>query len=253
MARRGKKQAEHENHERWLITYSDLITLLLVFFVIMYSMSKVDDNKYEILARSLNLQFKSSDSLLEMNSGLSGTMSPTYADGDKRQTEETNRQANIDKEEYDKKEQELADFKDKIETYIQDNKLESDIVVTDTTRGITITLSDVFLFDTGKADLKPPAFDIMDNLATLLPGLNAKVAIEGHTDNVPIRTGSYYKDNWELSVQRSLSVIRYLTGKVKLNEKNFIATGYGDTMPKVENDTPENRAKNRRVEVTILR
>lgn len=252
MARRGKKQEEHENSERWLITYSDLITLLLIFFVVMYSMSQVDVAKYDVLARSLNLQFNKSDSILEMNSGLSGTMNPTVSDGALNQ-HGSKPQDNIDIADKEKKEKELSDFKYKIDSYIQENKLESQIAIADTTRGITITMNDMFLFDTGKADLKPPAFDIMDKLATLLPELNSKVAIEGHTDNVPFLTGSYYKDNWELSIQRSLSVLRYLTGKVQLNEKNFIATGYADTMPKVENDSAENRAKNRRVEITILR
>jgi chemotaxis protein MotB len=241
MARRGKKPEIPENHERWLITYADLITLLLVFFIIMYSMSQVDQSKYESLSRSLNLQFNKADSILEMNSGLSGIMNPTMSNAIDGNLDQKN------------EEKELTEFKEQIDTYIKEHNLETEVTVADTTRGITITLNDVFLFDLGKAELKPPAFDIMNHLATLLPELDAKVAIEGHTDNVPMKTGSYYKDNWELSLQRSLSVLRYLTGKVNMDENKFIVTGYADTMPKVDNDTPENRAKNRRVEITILR
>lgn len=241
MARRGKKQEAPENHERWLITYADLITLLLVFFIIMYSMSQVDQSKYESLSQSLNLQFNKADSILEMNSGLTDGMNPSMSNGIEGKLSQEN------------EEQKLEEFKNQIDTYIQEHELDTEVTVEDTKRGITITMNDVFLFDLGKADLKPPAFDIMDHLATLLPELDAKVAIEGHTDNVPMKTGSYYKDNWELSLQRSLSVLRYLTGKVNMDDNKFIVTGYADTMPKVPNDTPENRAKNRRVEITILR
>jgi chemotaxis protein MotB len=249
MARRGKRREEHVNHERWLITYADLITLLLVFFIIMYAMSKVDVSKFEVLSRALQLQFRQADSLLPRNQGMVGKMSPAIQEQDQSQTEQIMRH----QQEQDKKEKELHDFKSKIETYIQENKLQTQISVADVPKGIAITLNDVFLFDLGRADLKPPAYDILNRLATLLPTLDAKVAIEGHTDNIPVNTGSIYRDNWGLSSERALSVLRYLTGKAGLNDKNFVAAGYADTMPKAPNDTPENRSKNRRVEITILR
>jgi len=250
MARKGRKKAEeHGNHERWLITYSDLITLLLVFFVIMYAMSKVDVSKFEVLSRALQMQFRQADSLLPKNNGYVGNMSREVAEDEEKRTTDVQRQ----QEEKDQKEKELHEFKDKIESYIKENDLQSQITVADTPKGIAITLNDVFLFDLGKADLKPPAYDILNRLATLLPTLNTKVAIEGHTDNIPVNTGSIYRDNWGLSSERALSVLRYLTGKAGLADNTFVATGYADTVPKAPNDTPENRAKNRRVEITILR
>jgi len=259
MARRGKKEEAHENHERWLITYSDLITLLLVFFVIMYSMSKIDVSKYEVLAQALQLEFRKADSLLQQNPGVSGQMSRTNKNADENETEDI-LQNNLDKdkefeftEEQKQREKELQEFKEKIETYVKEHQLEAQIVVANTQRGIAITLDDAFLFDLGRADLKPPAFDILNRLATLLPSLNAKVAIEGHTDNIPVNTGSLYRDNWGLSSMRALSVLRYLTEVAGLSDKNFVTSGYADTVPKASNDTPEDRAKNRRVEITILR
>lgn len=247
MSRRGRNKAETPvNHERWLITYADLITLLLVFFVIMYSMSKIDSAKYDSLAKALQLQFNSADSILPQNDGLVGDMKPIVVEPtpvpDQELAEKT------------RKERELQEFKEKLDTYIQANGLESQITVADTEKGIAMTLNDLFLFDLGKADLKAPAYEVLNQLATMLMTLeNTKVSIEGHTDNLPVMTGSIFKDNWGLSSERALSVLRYLTAKAGLDEKNFIAAGYADTMPKVDNDTPEHRAQNRRVEITILR
>ncbi|WP_442602663.1 flagellar motor protein MotB [Paenibacillus sp. KN14-4R] len=249
MRRNKKRSGEHENHERWLITYADLITLLLVFFIIMYAMSKVDVSKYDVLASALQHQFKQAETFLPKNNGIAGKMSTTNSNDDKKQTNQQEKK----NQENEKKEKELQEFKQKIDTYIAEHQLEAQINVTNTNRGVSITLDDVFLFNSGQAVLKPPAFDILNKLATLLPGLNSKVAIEGHTDNVPVATGSIFHDNWGLSSERALNVLRYLTEKHKLDPTQFIATGFADTVPKADNDTPENRSKNRRVEITILR
>lgn len=245
MARKRKRQESHENHERWLITYADLITLLLIFFVIMYAMSKIDTAKYEVLAQALRLEFKKADTMMPQNSGLIGRVDP----GKGKEGDKTNKDVN-DKE---KKEQELQDLLKVVNEYIKENQLEDQVHVADTPRGIAITLNDLFLFDLGKADLKPAAFPVLDKLASLFPTLHAKISIEGHTDNLPLSTGSVYRDNWGLSNARSLSVLRYFIYNAHLDEANFISTGYADTMPVAPNDTEENRQKNRRVEIVVLR
>ncbi|SEC35345.1 flagellar motor protein MotB [Paenibacillus sp. GP183] len=258
---RKKKHEEHINHERWLITYADLITLLLVFFIIMYAMSKIDTEKYTILAQSLNLQFTKGDSIIPKGNGISGQITPTNGDG-KTEGHGTSNQdlsnlnnVSIDKEKQDKdkKEKELQDLLQKINTYIVEQNLQTQLSAVNTDRGIAITLNDLFLFDLGKADLKPASFPILQKLATLFPTLNSTISIEGHTDNLPLNTGSPLIDNWGLSGARSLSVLRYFKNKAGLDDRKFISTGYGDTKPKVTNDTAENRAKNRRVEIIVLR
>ncbi|MCR8644997.1 OmpA family protein [Paenibacillus sp. N1-5-1-14] len=253
MRRNKKKAEEHVNHERWLITYADLITLLLVFFIIMYAMSKVDVSKYDVLASALQHQFKQAETFLPKNNGIAGKMSNTNSNQDQKQTDQMDQKNDKDKAEHEKKEKELQEFKNKIDTYISEHQLDALINVADTKRGIAITLDDVFLFNSGQAVLKPPAFDILNKLATLLPGLKNKVSIEGHTDSVPVATGSVFRDNWGLSSERALNVLRYLTQKNNLNPTQFVATGYADTVPKTDNDTAENRSKNRRVEIIILR
>jgi chemotaxis protein MotB len=258
MARRNKKHEEHENHERWLITYADLITLLLIFFVIMYSMSKIDMAKYTELSRSLAFQFKKSDTI--MPQGTKGIADP--GDGtvgndvsqnpDKQDPAEKIKQEQLDEQKKQQRDQELKDLMKKIEQYINDNKLKTQVSVKDTARGIAITLNDLFLFDSGKADLKPASIPILEKLSTLFPTLKAPISIEGHTDNQPLSTGSVYKDNDGLAAARSLSVKRVFDKIPGLHGK-LIGTFYGDSKPIAPNDTPANMQKNRRVEIIVLR
>lgn len=254
VARRNKKHAVHENHERWLITYSDLITLLLIFFVIMYAMSKVDTEKYAVLAQTLNMQFQKAESIVPNGEGLIGNANPSHGkDGD---TKKDNPAALMKSEEElkrEQREQSLQDLMQKVNQYISENNLQAQVSVADTQRGIAVTLNDLFLFDLGKADLKAPAYPILEKLASLIPTLNTKVSIDGHTDNLPLATGSLYKDNWGLSQARSLSVLRYFTTAAGLQDKTFVSSAYADTMPVAPNTSEENRAKNRRVEIVVLR
>jgi chemotaxis protein MotB len=257
MSRRGKKHEEHVNHERWLLTYSDLITLLLIFFIIMYSMSKIDVQKYAIMAKVLNLQFSKADSILQKGQGVSGQITPKAGESKTATEQEEHAKANIDdkkeQNEQEKKEKELQDLLQKINAYIKDQNLEAQVSATNTPRGIAVTLNDLFLFDLGKPDLKTASYPILQKLASLFPTLNSTISIEGHTDNLPLSPGSPYVDNWGLSTARSLSVLRFFKNTAGLDDRKFISTGYGDTKPKVANDTSENRSKNRRVEIIVLR
>ncbi|MDF2938415.1 MAG: flagellar motor protein [Paenibacillaceae bacterium] len=246
-----KKGSTPENHERWLITYSDLITLLLIFFIVMYSMSKVDTAKYEMLAESLHLQFAKGDTILEKHDGPAGgmkqgehpsptpTLSPSPSPSGASAQEE--------------RERELQDLLSKVNQYIKENDLQAQVTTGDVQRGVVIKLNDMVLFDLGKADLKPASLPILDKLGSLFRSLDTKVSIEGHTDNLPLQTGSLYKDNWGLSQARSVSVVRYLLSTPGMNDKMFVSSAYADTMPVASNDNEENRAKNRRVEIVVLR
>lgn len=249
--RRKKKQAGHPNHERWLLSYADFITLVLIFFIIMYAMSKIDVQKYEILAQSLKMEFMKADSIMPQGQGLMGSVNPSMG-GEENKTEQED-QAKLEKEARELREKQLEDLLQKVQTYIQDNNLQGQVSAANTTRGVAVTLNDLFLFDLGKADLKQGAFPLLNQLASLLPTLNATISIEGHTDDLPLSTGSVYKDNWGLSQARSLSVLRYFIYNAQLDPKKFISTSYADTRPVAENNSDENRAKNRRVEIVVLR
>lgn len=140
-----------------------------------------------------------------------------------------------------------------ITQYVKDNNLGEQIFVADKPQGIAITLSDRFLFDTGRAELKPPAFPALRQLSGLFRGIGATISIEGHTDNVPVTPGSVYRDNWELSGARAMSVLRFFLDNEGLSPEHFQYAGYADTRPAYDNTTPEGRQRNRRVELIVLR
>ena len=263
---RQRRQNRSDAKDRWMITYADLITLLLIFFVIMFAMSRLDIEKYETITQSLQLTFKSGDSLLEKGHGILGSgdpysqVSPPATSG---QDDQGNKSSNdnaatpapmTERElAFRKQEEELLSLMNMIQQYIKDNKLEDQIRISDLPKGISITLSDRFLFDVGRADLKQDSAKTLSKLASLFRSLNTIISIEGHTDSVPVGEASKFKDNWELSGARALSVLRYFIDQAKLSPDGFQYAGYADTRPAGDNNTAEGRQKNRRVEITVLR
>ncbi|MCQ6563595.1 OmpA/MotB family protein [Paenibacillus mendelii] len=252
--RRSGRSEAPESHDRWLITYADLITLLMIFFVILYAMSQLDMKKYEVLAQSLTFEFRKADSILEEGSGLTGALDkaqqPKPADTSGKVTDPDEERRKAEKVQM---ERELQDLLRVIQSYIKDNHLESLVFVADTPKGIAIRLSDQFLFDLGKADLKTNSKPVLNKLASLFKQLDNTISIEGHTDNLPIQEGGEFQDNWGLSAGRSLSVLRYFVDGAKIDPTKFEIAGYGDTRPVAPNTTEANRQKNRRVEITVMR
>ncbi len=247
--RRGQRgQGSTEQHERWLITYADLITLLLIFFVILYSISQLDLQKYTQLADQLHLQFESHDGVLEGHRGIAGDLKP----GDNEGPDHGEGQLS-EAELAAQREEGLQSLFKVIQSYVAEHGLEDSIQVVDRPEGIAITLKDLFLFDLGKAELKPASEPLLTQLASLFPQLDTKISIEGHTDDIPLATGSLYVDNWGLSAARALSVLRYFIDDADLDPNQFIIAGYADTEPIATNDTEANRQKNRRVEIVVLR
>lgn len=274
---RRHRKINNDTKDRWLITYADLITLLLIFFVVMYAMSRLDVEKYDVVTQSLQLTFKNGDSLIEKGTGILGTedrfdfKNPPPDQGTDQngstgenggigaQDEEADNEDILQKPlterelAFRKQEEELQSLMNRIQTYVKSNQLEDQIHVTDLPKGISITLSDRFLFDTGKAELKDDSSKTLSKLASLFSELDTAISIEGHTDSYPIVRASTYKDNWELSGERALSVLRYFIDKEQLDPNGFQYAGYADTRPAADNSTAEGRSKNRRVEITVLR
>ncbi|OME97039.1 flagellar motor protein [Paenibacillus amylolyticus] len=276
MSRRSKRRGKREtidHRDRWMITYADLITLLLIFFVIMYAMSNLDSGKYDVVTQSLQNTFNASDSILELGEGLGEKPGQTItetppsevqgedpsdgegspSDSGTATPDNDNKPLTEREEQFRSQEQELQNLFNVITQYIEDNKLENQIFVADKPQGLSITLSDRFLFDQGQAALKGDAAPTLTKLASLFRDLNTVVSIEGHTDNIPVGANSTYKDNWELSGERALSVLRFFLDTEKLNPDGFQYAGYADTRPTGDNTTAAGRQKNRRVEITVLR
>ncbi|OMD41487.1 flagellar motor protein MotB [Paenibacillus sp. RS8] len=268
--RRKRRVETRESRDRWMITYADLITLLLIFFVILYAMSSLDTDKYNIVTGSLSETFKSGSTVLDGGNGILDAGKTTESrqnsvdgnggnaaatarpnDGSAEQTE--NEAPSARELAFREQEAKLAELMGVITQYVEANNLGEQIFVADKPQGIEITLSDRFLFDAGKANLKSPAFPALQQLSGLFKDIGAKISIEGHTDNTPVSSASNYNDNWELSGARALSVLRFFLDHEGLNPDNFQYAGYADTQPTAENISAAGKQKNRRVEIIVLR
>jgi chemotaxis protein MotB len=226
-----------------LITYSDLITLLMIFFVILYAMSKIDVYKFLHLSASLSKALYNQNQIQLNGLGTTGLIaqeptgppSPEYRKSAAEVAEE----------------QQLAQIKLQLESYIRQQGVAGQVVVEEKPRGLLISLRDAVLFDTGKADLKPEAKKLLDGLLPFLTQVDNPLSIEGHTDNRPIHTAEF-PSNWELSTARALTVLEYLQAH-GVDPRRLSATGYGEWRPVAPNNTEAGQALNRRVNITIER
>lgn len=231
--RRRKKPEEHDNLERWLITYADLITLLLAFFIMMYTFSKQDTQKYREVTGHLKTIFAGGPPVGAHGGALASvpfdiSLAPRGSTKDvKERLEQEIDRAEANGDEVYKKMSVISDE-----------------------RGIVIRILDEAFFDPGKADLKQGAKKTLDRLAPVISAASNPVRVEGHTDNIPIAT-SEFRSNWELSVRRATEVIRYLIERHELSPGRISAVGYAEYHPVVPNTTPENRSRNRRIEIIV--
>jgi chemotaxis protein MotB len=218
---------------RWLLTYADMITLLMAVFIMMYSMSVVSMEKFNQAAAGLRAEFGGKAS--SQAGGASARPHPDLMDTDLPALED-----------------DLQSVRQQLEEYIKENELEEVIRTSHEGRGLVITLvSDNLLFPVGEATLRAPALSILDKIARLLQDIPNLVVIEGHTCILPIRT-ERYPSNWELSAARACAVVRYLAEQWHIDPVRMAATGYGESRPVQPNDSEEGRALNRRVEIVIL-
>lgn len=217
-----------------MTTFTDMTMLILVFFILLFSMSKIDVEKFKAIADSYkNYQ------LLDFY--------PSIIPNDTPSTEEDPNNQEKGKGE---QEQSLDKLYQSIQNYLEENDLGDVIAANRTETGVVLVLQEQVLFETGKAEITGGSNAFLDEVGKLLKNIPNMVKVEGHTDDRPITTYRY-PSNWELSTARASSVIRYFVEKHNLDSSRFIAIGYGETRPVVPNDKPENLQKNRRVEIVI--
>lgn len=256
MARGGRRKKHEEGEgasERWLITYSDLITLLMIFFILMYTMSKVDANKYAAVANSLSMVLSGQAmSVLD-------TQGPSLIEGLSGQDVPQNQGEATEQAQLEEVKQLITDFvasKDKEasqgDTAGNTTKLSEYIIVYEQERGLVISFKDALLFHSGSDQLTPLAQEIIMEVGKSLASLPNYIRVEGHTDNLPINT-SKFASNWELSVMRSATVVHVLTEQAHLDPDRLAIIGYGQHRPLVENVDEKSRAVNRRVDIVILK
>ena len=245
---RKKSEQEHENSERWLLTYADLITLLLAFFITMYSMSKVDAKKFGAVQVALHGVLHGGSSPFEGRQ-------PGMPTDDKRQSLLTPNALKVLQERLGKTVQAKKDAD-------KPSAAKGDSVKTDAIknlkismsmdeRGLVIRVMENAFFETGKADLTPAARSALDAIAAVIQGVTNYIRVEGHTDNIPIHNQEF-PSNWELSTARATKVVRYFLDNYDFHPDRISASGYAEYRPLTVNDTTEDRAKNRRVDIVIL-
>jgi chemotaxis protein MotB len=245
MARQSRRIHE-ENHDRWLISYADFITLLFALFVVLYAMSKVDEGKYKVLGNSLNFAFGS------LSVGKAGADPALSAASE----QELLLKSLVDKRNARMAEQ-LRKQNEAMQTLVKNlNQVMAPLVkselvnVTQTPRGVVVEINASALFEQGEAELQRNAARTLSAVAEVLePGTQA-IEVEGHTDDIPIYTPQF-PSNWELSAARASSVVRLFIDEGVTAER-LRAVGLASYRPIGSNDTPEGRARNRRVTVTIL-
>ena len=252
MARRRHYQKPEEDHpdETWLIPYSDILTLLLALFIVLFASAQVDQKKFEQIRMAFSDAFSGNVSFFE-----GSKPTPQITDTPQKASpmepitpgQETKEQA------FMQESAQLAQAKQMLDRYIRENGLTDQLDTVLGNDGLMIVIKDTALYHSGSAELLPESQRFAAEIAKMLVPLTQRVTISGHTDNVPINTAEF-PTNWDLSSKRALNFMKYLLAKEpSLQPTRFNATGFGEYHPVIANDSEDGRAKNRRVEVLIMR
>lgn len=249
MARNKKPEEPKAGAPEWMATYSDLVTLLFCFFVLLFAMSKTDPAKLMAISQSLGqtisvIDWGAGDSILDSISNGIMEMPPVTKAGEDNKDDKDDAGKDISDA--------LKKMADDFITYFPQDSSSQTVEVEATEQSIKLSFGDM-LFDSGSDQLKPAAIDILSIVAeSLLEYPEYDVYIEGHTDNRPIGTARF-PDNWALSSARAQSVGRFFINEFNMNPKSITTIGYGEYRPLDTNDTPEGRQRNRRVEIRIVK
>ena len=215
-------QFEGHDKDRYLITYADLITLLLGLFIILYTISNIDARKYEKVISAMGNIFGTEGKVIGLESNIINQDLPSN------------------------------NLKNELARLIKEYNYQESIRFEESERGFTIHIMDDILFKSGSADLNQNSMDVLSKIAALLKDVKNDIRIEGHTDNVPINT-DVFKSNWHLSVGRALNTAYYLINKEGLRPEKISVVGFSEYKPIASNTTNDGRANNRRVDIVIIK
>jgi chemotaxis protein MotB len=255
---RKRKPPEHENHERWLVSYADFITLLFAFFVVMFATSQTDKGKAQQVSDSVKRALEGEKMSQVVAAILGGTVSDTgkgnammRGPGGASQSVEEKSEKN---EKNEKKDEKLAELQPSLKVLSEELKkeiAEGKIQISMQPRGLVVSFTQAALFAPGEDVISTEAYDGLKKVASAIAKLPNPVRLEGHTDSTPINTARF-RSNWELSSARSIAILELLTNKFNVPRNRVSIAGYADTAPIASNDTEEGRARNRRADIVIL-
>jgi chemotaxis protein MotB len=261
-------EEEHENHERWLVTYADMITLLMVLFIVMFAMSSVDQRKFNALKAGLAAGFGQSTSVLDGSESILDEPGTSAAQPiDPRRVEDTpqiaelkvnavsqNQQVQADQQyaEAATEAERLLRIRKRVMKALRAHGLQGDVRTTIDGRGLTVSLvSRNVVFQPNIATLTPRGRLIVHTVAPVLRDIPDDLQIEGHTNQAP-GAPKYYPSDWDLSTARAVTVLRYLNEQEQVPAKRLAAVGYGHIKPLVDPDKPGSQWLNKRVDIVVV-
>jgi chemotaxis protein MotB len=255
---RRKKEPEHVNNERWLVSYADFITLLFAFFVVMYASSQVDKRKVGRLALSIQVAFQelgvfdTSSTLIPLNDSEAIPFSKIQVVENTERTSDMTRFVQPMKGILSPSpSRPMKDIQAELEKALAP-EIQGHIVELKASReGLIVSLREVGFYVSGSSAIRPSAKDAIDRLVAVLKTRSESLRVEGHTDNVPIHN-LRFASNWELSTARASDLINVFIGRYGFSPRRLSAAGYAEFHPVASNDSPEGRARNRRVDIVIL-
>lgn len=246
MGKRRRTEEDHENHERWLISYADFITLMFAFFVVMYAISSVNEGKYRVLSDSITAAFRNipgsaAGAMVQVNPHAPLPVTIPF-----RKPQVANIRTDADREQN----RELLRQKAReISTALAPLVQQGHVRITEGAHGITVEINASVLFGSGEANLQAPAVRALAAVGQILATTDFPLTVEGHTDNVPINS-PLFPSNWELSGARAASVVRLFV-ETGVDPRRLAATGYAEQRPVADNATLDGRQRNRRVAITL--
>ncbi len=246
---RKKKVPQHENHERWLVSYADFITLLFAFFVVMFATSQADKGKAQQVSESVKKAFEGEKITQMVAAILGGTVSDT-GKGNAMMRGPGGARKSAD----EKKDQKLAELLPSLKMLSEELKKEIDagrITISMQARGLVVSFNQAALFNPGEDVISADAYEGLEKVAAAIAKMPNPVRLEGHTDSKPISTVRF-RSNWDLSAARSIAILELLSSKFGVPRNRLSIAGYADTAPIASNETEQGRARNRRADIIIL-
>ncbi len=242
--RKGKnKESGQKGSPHWMQTYSDMVTLLLAFFILLFSMSVIDIERFQTVIISIQTSFLGDTGIMDQ------TEEPHEPTGEAL-SHEDGVFSEADLREHLERMEEAEEVKEEVRAFLAEMGLEGEVELSLDERGVVMEMPDYIFFERAQADLIPEARDLLEEFADFFRQMEYGIIVEGHTCHLPMNTPEF-PTNWELSVIRAVRVIRYLSEEQGVDPDRLTATGYGEHRPLESNETAEGRARNRRVTIVL--
>ena len=248
--RRQREAAESANHDRWLISYADFMTLLFAFFVVLFAATYRDNQTIRKLARAIHNGFQTMGAFAADESGSGGPYPTETSNADDNSSRVQNDKTKITPGSAGSVE-DMLQLRRQLELAMGQELRNHEVVLQVTPEGFTISLKELGFFNSGQAELLPGAAEKIERIAKVLSKPGLEIRVEGHSDNQPIHNDQF-RSNWELSTARAMAVLRLLVDDAGFDPTKLSASGYGEYRPVADNSTVQGRRMNRRVDLVVV-